>query len=242
MRFGFTAALFLVAACGKVDSKDSAATATATGTGTAPAAPAVTATGTQTQTATSTSTATATATSTATASATATSTAIATGSSGADKGLVPAILKDKVKLTIFGKSIYVENKLYDLDCNQFFVKFWASQQYPDCTAVNVTTDFKFASDSPTGKAGDAWTIGDPNVKINVQGFNETSTGNFFANARTYYCLLYSGNSAYKADGTEVIGNTHIIFTEKAASRPSDLDPASVMGIGFADSELCDARF
>lgn len=184
---------------------------------------------------TDTSTATATDTAVATETETATETATATETNTATE--IAAKLEGKVKQTLFGKSVYLEDKLYTLSCNSMLMKFVADLAHPTCTPV--TADWKI-NPSGLGEATTyAWTIVSPDSSVNISGTQPGSAETLTIGGTSYYCYLFDGDG-FDAKGEPVYSATHTVLSKKAADRPSQIDPADVFVYMPFSADLCEA--
>lgn len=139
-------------------------------------------------------------------------------------------LKASTKLTLFGKTLNVEDNLYELSCNEFFIKFLYSRSNQACTAVTVTNDY----------SGN-WTIKSSDDTIDLSPTELTDTNQLVIGDETYFCYLYSG-SLFKNNGEEVYFETgHLVLSKSSASKPSDLNVDDVDYIG-GQSALCEALY
>ena len=139
-------------------------------------------------------------------------------------------LEESTKLSLFGKTLNVEDKLYELSCNHFFINFLYSRSNPSCTAVTVTNNF----------SGD-WTIKSSDGSIDLAPTELSDTNQLVINDEKYFCYLYSG-SLFKEDGEQVYFHTgHIVLSKSSASKPSDLNVDDVDYVG-GQSALCETLY
>lgn len=134
-----------------------------------------------------------------------------------------------IEMTVFGQSMHVDDELYELSCNQFFVSYWTDRSSPKCTAVVAESHLEFDPERHY------WTVTSTNSQWELDEVDGEEK--LIHDGTEYYCYLYSG-SLYKDDGEEIVYGSHLVLADAAADKPSDLNQESIYAIAFNDSEGC----
>lgn len=143
-------------------------------------------------------------------------------------------VKGKAKLQFFEKAIFVDDELFELSCNQYFFKFAITKDLETCKPVTVETDLQ---DNLTQTA---WAIrSSDTVSVNLNGLQEDDEEQIKFGSTTYRCYLYTGSMYRPSDGATLISGEFLLFASEAADKPSEVDPNSVLAIGFNDNDACD---
>jgi hypothetical protein len=150
-------------------------------------------------------------------------------------------LSDKVKMQVFGKSIYLADDLYQLSCNHYYFNFTINDSNHDCKATSVA--FGDTRDPKTDQYLSTWEIKSPDNAVDIKGTVYDDVDQVHIGDKIYYCLLYAGASgAWGQDGSEIYSAGHLVLSEKAATKPSELEADKIIAVGIDDQDFCAARF
>lgn len=138
-------------------------------------------------------------------------------------------LANAVKLSVLGKTLYVENKLYSASCNPLDFSFISTQTFT-CKTAKANSDFI-----------ENWTITSTDKTFDVKGTESKDNATLTIDGNTYYCLNYSG-SVFTEDGSQKFFGGHVILSKTLATKPSELKADDSYLIANSFDDVCEALF
>lgn len=154
-----------------------------------------------------------------------------------DEGL-PA---DVFEMEALGKKLRFKDQFFELSCDPGSIKVFVGAEN-NCTEVSTELNGLGGSgESVAGLVATAkrWRITSDDDTIDIEVVQkDPGVEEVQIDGKTYQCMYYEGD-VYMADGTDVLGNL-VLFGEAAASKPSVLNPETVVYIGATSPEVCEA--
>jgi hypothetical protein len=152
-----------------------------------------------------------------------------------DQKKVDERLSGKFAFKLWGKTVYLDDKLYELSCNQFMIEFFATKAAPSCVGVVVATEFMPSSGSEA--AYNKWTIKSNNGAVNVEAKEDQEK--LTIGGVAYSCLQYSGE-VYSSDPDKIfVWGTHTLIANSIATKPSEIKEDEVYALAPDDQGICD---
>lgn len=138
---------------------------------------------------------------------------------------------DYVKLTLWDdRALWLQDKLFKADCNQFIGDFWIEKGRKECKPVTINTTY----DKDFNRT---WTIQSTDAIVNKEGFQEKDMAAITFDNVEYYCNGYAGGLYNGGVFTDYTFFT--IFSSQPVDKPAAIKPDNVYGIAFGEQDACD---
>lgn len=153
----------------------------------------------------------------------------------------PAPLEGKLKINFFSKkSLWVDDELFELSCNEYFMKFAMTLAVPDCRPVEATSNFTFETEAEGGDSYNAWKIQSPTKDIDFVGREESGEEKITIGEDKLFCYLYTGD-AYDVTGENIFGGTFTILSKSALTKISSVNATTdIKAVLFSNQRACEA--